>query len=127
MAVVGLVFTALLRNTDLGALLPWVNVVLHYIMPCAVVLEWLVVPHGVAVSRQHVLAATVLPTVYLAYVLIRGASTGWYPYPFLNPVNVGGYPGVAAYAAGIALTFLTVATALAATEKRRTTVRQSPA
>lgn len=38
MAVVGLVFAVLLRDVDLGALLPWVNFVLHYVMPVAVAL-----------------------------------------------------------------------------------------
>lgn len=41
MAVVGIVFVVLLRNVDLGALLPWVNFVLHYVMPVAIVLDWL--------------------------------------------------------------------------------------
>src|SRR3954469_9175381 len=35
MVVVGIVFTLLLRNEDLGALRPWINFVLHYLMPCA--------------------------------------------------------------------------------------------
>jgi hypothetical protein len=33
MALVGIVFGALLRDVDLGDLLPWVNTILHYIMP----------------------------------------------------------------------------------------------
>jgi len=39
-------------------------------------------------------------------VLIRGAIVGWYPYPFLNPENVGGYSGVAAYIIGIMVVFV---------------------
>ena len=42
------------------------------------------------------------PAAYLVYSLIRGPIVDWYPYPFLNPDEVGGYGGVAAYAVGIA-------------------------
>lgn len=41
MALVGIVFSVLLRDTDVGHLLPWVNIVLHYIMPITVIFEWL--------------------------------------------------------------------------------------
>lgn len=44
MLIVGIVFSLLLRNADLGTLLPWVNVLLHYVMPCVVVVDWLLDP-----------------------------------------------------------------------------------
>lgn len=119
MTLVGLVFTVLLRNADLGPLLPWVNVVLHYLLPCAVVIDWLVDPPGTGLTRQHLLLALIVPAAYLFYVLLRGASTGWYPYPFLNPANVGGYAGVAAYAGGIAIAFIVAAWSLRAIGNRR--------
>ena len=114
MTVVGLVFAVLLRNVDLGALLPWVNFVLHYIMPVAVVLDWLVRPPVLRLKAKNILLAMVFPAAYLAYVVLRGTSTGWYPYPFLNPSNVGGYGGVAMYALGIVGTFLLAGWALLA-------------
>ena len=106
MAIVGVVFAALLRNVDLGALLPWVNFVLHYLMPCVVILDWLLQPPRIRLGSKHVVLCMLSPAIYLVYVLLRGGMTGWYPYPFLNPANVGGYGGVATYAAGIALTFV---------------------
>ena len=39
MALIGLVFSLLLRNLDLGSLLPWVNFVVHDLMPCVMVLD----------------------------------------------------------------------------------------
>ena len=114
MTVVGLVFAVLLRNVDLGALLPWVNFVLHYIMPVAVVLDWLVRPPVSRLKAKNILLAMVFPAAYLAYVVLRGTSTGWYPYPFLNHSNVGGYGGVAMYALGIVGTFLLAGWALLA-------------
>ncbi len=112
MAVVGVVFAALLRNVDLGDLLPWVNIMLHYVMPVAVVIDWLWQPPAVRLSARHLLLASLFPLLYLAYVLLRGASIGWYPYPFLNPANVGGYGGVAAYSVAITTTFVAAGSAL---------------
>ncbi len=44
MTVVGIVFSILLRDVDLGTLRPWINVLLHYVMPVAVVADWLLRP-----------------------------------------------------------------------------------
>ena len=107
-ALVGLVFGALLRNADLGGLLPWINTVVHFVMPCAVVVDWLLDPPRTHLGARRLLTALAFPTTYLVYVLARGSVTGWYPYPFLNPAHVGGYAGVAAYAAGIAIAFVAV-------------------
>ncbi|MEO6365280.1 MAG: Pr6Pr family membrane protein [Luteimonas sp.] len=128
MSVVGLVFAILLRETDLGSLLPWVNVVLHYVMPCVVVLDWLLQPPRTKLGSRHLLLFQLFPAIYLAYVLVRGSTTGWYPYPFLDPANVGGYGGVAAYATAIAATFLVSGWALLAlgNKLRRPGLRLSP-
>lgn len=106
MLIVGIVFSLLLRNADLGTLLPWVNVLLHYVMPCVVVVDWLLDPPSKPLGSSDLLRVEVFPLLYLSYTLIRGSIIGWYPYPFLNPGNVGGYPGVGLYAVGIALVFV---------------------
>lgn len=108
MAIVGLVFALLLRHLDVGLMQAWINTVLHYLMPVAVVLDWLLAPAPAPLARKALGKALVLPALYLAYSLLRGQQTGWYPYPFLNPANVGGAAGVALYAAGIALCFVLV-------------------
>jgi hypothetical protein len=118
MAVVGIVFVVLLRNVDLGALLPWVNFTLHYVMPVAIVLDWLFQPPHSRLKAKHLGLALVFPAAYLFYVLLRGVAMGWYPYPFLNPANLGGYGGVAVYSAGIFVTFLVVGSALLAAGNR---------
>ena len=106
MALVGIVFSVLLRNVDMGYLLPWINTVHHYIMPIAVVLEWLFQPPRTKLGIRPLLLCQVFPLIYLVYVLTRGAVVGWYPYPFLNPANVGGYGGVTAYVIGIMIIFV---------------------
>jgi hypothetical protein len=118
MTVVGLVFAALLRNVDLGGLLPWVNFILHYIMPVVIVLDWLLQPPATKLQAKHLGIAFVFPALYIGYVVLRGTSMGWYPYPFLNPANVGGYSGVAMYTVGITVTFFIAAWALLAIGNR---------
>ncbi|MGH8107609.1 MAG: Pr6Pr family membrane protein [Arenimonas sp.] len=119
MAIVGLVFAVLLRNVDLGALLPWVNFVVHYVMPVAILLDWFVEPPVSKLTGKQAFFALLFPIAYLAYVLVRGAQTGWYPYPFLNPASVGGYGAVAAYSLGITTAFLLASWALFTIGNRR--------
>ncbi len=114
MTVVGVVFAILLRDVDLGALEPWVNVVLHYVMPCAIVIDWMVQPPRARLEPRDIVICLAFPAVYLSYVLLRGSAAGWYPYPFLNPALMGGYGGVAVYAVGIALAFLAAGWSLVA-------------
>lgn len=112
MAVVGIVFATLLRDADLGTLLPWINTVHHYVMPLAMIVDWGLLPPMRALTWGDVTAALVFPVLYLGYTLVRGASTGWYPYPFLNPALVGGYATVSVYVAAIVVVFVVLGAAL---------------
>jgi hypothetical protein len=114
MAIVGIVFSALLRDTDLGSMLPWVNFVHHYLMPCVVLIDWIVSPSRVPSGRRELIIAMIFPLVYVIYSLVRGKVIGWYPYPFLNANIVGGAIGVAMYVVGIAVVFGIVGSALIA-------------
>ena len=106
MAVVGIVFSLLLRSEDLGTLLPWVNFVLHYLMTVAVVVLWFVLPPRTRLTARSTFGWLIVPTCYLMYSLVRGAQTDWYAYPFLNPSKVGGYLGVTGYCVGILILFI---------------------
>lgn len=104
LATTGIVYHLLLTNADtLGVLIPWVNLVLHLIMPLAAAVDWVARPPAHRLHFGQTWLWLVFPAAYLAYSLTRGAATGWYPYPFLNPAKVGGYGAVAAYSAGILL------------------------
>ncbi len=104
MALVGIVFSTLLRDEDLGSLLPWVNIVLHYIMPIVVVLDWLYQPPKTKLVVTQTWFWLIFPFLYLVYSVIRGSIVGFYAYPFFNPAKVGGY-GVALYCLGIMVVF----------------------
>lgn len=106
MALVGIVFGLLLRDEDLGSLLPWVNFVLHYLMPVMMVVDWLYAPPKTKLVFAQTWTWLIFPFLYLVYSLIRGAIVGFYPYPFFNPAKVGGYGGVALYCIAIMVVFL---------------------
>jgi hypothetical protein len=108
MAIVGIVYGILLRNEDLGTLLPWVNVVVHYVMPVVVVADWLYAPPASRLYLRQTVYWLIYPLLFLIYTLVRGAIVNWYPYPFLNPAKVGGYGAVALYAIAIFIAFLIV-------------------
>lgn len=109
MLFVGVVFSTLLSGADLGPLEPWVNVIHHYVMPVAVLLDWLFWPPHRRLSLRTVGVYLLFPFVYSVYCLIRGAITGWYPYPFFNPNASGGYGGVALLCLAMLVAFLVIA------------------
>ena len=105
MAVTGIVYAALLSGLSLGFLMPWVNDVLHRIMPVVVVADWLYQPTKTKLRAKQIPLLLIFPIVFLIYTLIRGPHIGWYPYPFLNPSKAGGYLGVALYSLAILVLF----------------------
>ncbi|RCW42886.1 hypothetical protein DFQ14_108146 [Halopolyspora algeriensis] len=102
MATTGLVYAILLDTGDPGLTLPWVNTVLHRVMPAALFVDWLVIRPQRHLGYGKALAWSGVPVLYLAYSLVRGAVIGWYPYPFLQPVEVGGVAGMLVHILGIA-------------------------
>jgi hypothetical protein len=101
MAVTGVVYITLLINEDLGLLMPWINAVLHIVMPVVVIADWLYQPPRTKLTSKQIAYWLAFPLAFLVYTLVRGAVINWYPYPFLNPEKVGGYGGVAIYCVGI--------------------------
>jgi hypothetical protein len=94
MIVVGIVFSLLLSGLEVElTAVPWDNTVLHYIMPVAVALDWLIDIPEVRIFFKQALIWVAFPIAYAVYSLIRGHFVGWYPYPFLNP-NTNGYVSV---------------------------------
>lgn len=100
MTVTFVVFAVLLSNTDVDTALPWVNTVVHQVMPIAVIADWLIDPPDRRISFQQSLRWLTYPLLWTGYTLVRGQSAGWYPYPFLDPAN-GGYGSVALYIVAI--------------------------
>ena len=91
MVITGIVFALLLAGLAerLQLTVPWVNMVLHYLIPIVMLVDWLLFPPKFKFSLQHTILWLAFPLVYLAYALIRGSIVNWYPYPFLDPPQVG--------------------------------------
>lgn len=80
-------FTVLLGGKN-DEFLPWVNLILHYISPFYMLLDW-VMAGSDYVSFKKSIKWLIPALVYLTYTFVRGSFTGWYPYSFLSPSFVG--------------------------------------
>lgn len=94
MALTGVVFVTLLSNYPSLTAVPLDNLILHYVIPVAIAIDWLVDRPSAPIGHRALPLWLAYPLAYLAYTLVRGPLVGWYPYPFLNPAY-GGYGRVA--------------------------------
>ena len=88
-----------------------VNVVLHYVMPAAFVLDWLwFTPKG-RLRWIDPVKWLAFPLVYGGWTLIHGLATHWWPYGFVN-VDQLGLGRVVAIFGGLLMFFLLVGLSL---------------
>jgi hypothetical protein len=104
--IVGIVYNTLLTGLPGGIDVPWANTVLHVVAPIYVAIDWLLFGDRRRLALKRLWVVLVYPIVWLVVVLIRGASDGWVPYPFLDPAN--GYGSVAVYCVMIAVAIAAV-------------------
>ena len=112
--ITGLVYNVLLRNIPGdGSYEPprWCNEVMHVWVPIFILLDWLLAPGRVRVPWSRLWLVISFPLAWLAFTMLRGGITGWYPYPFLEPAGPAGIPGVLIYVVGIAAFIIAVASA----------------
>ena len=103
MVITGIVFAVLLAGVE-GSILtavPWDNIVLHYIMPVVLLVDWLVDKPNKTITFKSSFIWLIYPLTYVIYSLARGKLVNWYPYPFLDPKS-NGYTGVLITGLGIA-------------------------
>lgn len=90
--------------------------ILHTLVPVLAVVGWLAFgPRGLA-SWPVAACSLVYPLAWLALTGVRGALTGWYPYPFID-VGVLGYPAALQNLSLISLLFVSVTVAAAAVDQ----------
>jgi hypothetical protein len=124
------VFALLLENSPtVGTITPWVNTVVHRLMPVVLLLDWLLIPAAFPSRWWRILAWMAYPIGYLAYSLLRGAAIGWYPYPFLDPRGPSGYAGLVGSAGAVVVGFFLAALLLdlAGRLRRRIALRRRAA
>lgn len=120
MVITGIVFALLLSGLEqrLQVTMPWVNMVFHQLMPVVMIIDWLVFPPRSVITFRRALLWLLFPAAYLAYTLVRGPFVNWYPYPFLDPPQVG-WPYVIVTCIAIAIGAAGLAWLLALRTKRR--------
>ncbi|WP_136053761.1 Pr6Pr family membrane protein [Microbacterium sp. K24] len=129
MIVTGVVYNTLLRGIPLpqGSTVPWSNEVLHVVIPLIMLLDVLFAPRRRALGWGTVGIAAIFPIVWVVYTLIRAnlviaPATGnpyWYPYPFLDPHQSGGYVAVSLYVLLIAAIIIGAAALVVWVSRRR--------
>ena len=118
-ALVGLAYHFLLSDEEIPAGPHWLsNALLHYAVPLAALAWWLLLP-----PRRHIAPTAPLrwlqwPALYAAYALVRGAITGFYPYPFIDVPTLG-IIRTLIHCAGLGLAFLALAYVLRALTRLR--------
>ena len=111
-AIVGVVYALLLAPLGAagGVPVPWANVVMHIIVPIFAVVDWIVVGDRHPLRWRALPLVLVYPLVWIVVVLIRGATDGWFPYPFLDPQN--GYGSIAVVVLAITAATIVVGAAV---------------
>ena len=121
LSLTGIVYGVLLAGyqEELQLTLPWVDTVLHRVLPLVMVADWLIQPPSTRLGWRQARWWLAYPVAFVAYTLIRGPIVDWYPYPFLDPRNDGGYVAVAGYVVAIAVGVLAAVWLLLWTMTRR--------
>ena len=88
--IVGLIYQVALRHV-------WkpqgtqfvVNELLHSVIPVLVIIFWLLYKDMRQVRYAQILKWAIYPLAYLGYTLIRGSIAGFYPYHFIDVIQLG--------------------------------------
>ncbi|WP_102191783.1 Pr6Pr family membrane protein [Microbacterium aurantiacum] len=117
--VVGIVYNTLLTGLEGGISLEWANWVLHVAFPVYAAVDWVFFGDRAPLPWKQLWVALIYPAVWLVVILIRGATDGWVPYPFLDPA--AGYGTVAIYCVAILVVIIVVAALVFAVSRMRKT------
>ena len=104
--VVGMVYNLILRFlwAPKGLQLI-VDELLHTVIPLLCVIFWWIYVRSKALKWKDAYPWLIYPLVYIFIILIRGAASGYYPYPFID-VNTIGYTKVFVNSGILAVCFL---------------------
>lgn len=107
--VTAVVYNLLLRGIpDEGYVVtPWPGEIMHVWMPAFIVLDWFLSPGRPRLRWTAQRIVVIYPLAWAAFTLIRGAFTGWVPYPFFEFST--GFVSIAAYILAIAAFIIGVA------------------
>lgn len=124
--VVGIVYNVVLRflwaPTGLQKI---VDELLHAVVPAWYLLYWIFFTPKNGLKWRYAIDWLLYPFVYLVYVMIRGAITTMYPYPFLDAYNHG-YPKVIVSSLVILALFLMISVILIGIGKKLSVTTEQP-
>jgi hypothetical protein len=122
--VTGLVYFFLLRPLlDLHGWSHVADTLLHTVVPILAVAGWALVGPRPRVDRRAIAIGFAWPLVWLAWTLMIGATTRWFPYPFLD-FRLHAWSAVVVVCLGITALFAALFGLLAWLDRR---LPQSPA
>ncbi|MHA4895819.1 Pr6Pr family membrane protein [Pedobacter sp. PWIIR3] len=110
--VVGLIYAVLLKG--IFKLEGWFIVadfILHTVSPLTYLFYWVIFVPKTKIKWSSLLPWAIFPLLYLFYCLIRGAISGYYPYPFID-VSKFGYGQVMINSVGVTVLFLVLSSIL---------------
>lgn len=90
--VVGLIYNLILRSIwSPNGLQKLTDELLHTLIPLLCLCYWIFFVNKRKLAWKNSFAWLVYPAVYSLFIGIRGAISGFYPYPFINVLELG-YP-----------------------------------
>ncbi len=125
MLVVAVTYEWLLRSDPHG-LAFLANLGLHDVLPALVMLLWLAFTPKRGLTWRQPLAWLAYPALYMAWTLVRGATTHHYPYFFADADKLG-YPRTLLNGAGFLFAFYMLGLAAVAAGRARVAARGKPA
>ena len=112
--IVGIIYNILLRSLWAPqGMQRVVDELLHTVIPLLFLIFWLLFAPKSYVRIKSIFSWLFYPLIYIIFILIRGAYSSYYPYPFVN-VNELGYANVTVNSIVITAAFLAVSFVLVA-------------
>ena len=115
--IVGIVYNVILRSEwDPEGMQKVVDDLLHSVIPALFIIFWLIFVPIEQLKWKNAFPWLIYPVIYMAYAIIHGAVTKFYPYPFVD-VNMLGYNKALLNAGGVLLIIFLLSLALIGTGK----------
>ncbi|MGV8884340.1 MAG: Pr6Pr family membrane protein [Microbacteriaceae bacterium] len=96
--------------------LQWPGELMHVWVPIAILLDWVLSSGRARLGWTALRIVIAYPILWLVYTFVRGAVTGWYPYPFLEPDT--GVLSISLYVCAIAAFIVGIASLAIALSRR---------
>lgn len=110
LVIVTVVFWTLLGGFEADDHARWSTFTMHGVACTILLVDWLVEGPRKEHPLRHVWVVLIYPIVWITVSLIRGATDGWVPYPFMDPAD--GYAPVAMVVGGIVVIGVAIGAAL---------------